>query len=151
MKTIKKFNKVIRIYRSDVEKMKSQLKHQADGIWDEYYFWKEVEKYYQTNEIMSALEVWRELDRIYSLYDKADALLADESFDFIIVDADDWFEEWDVGEYIGEGHVDRYYMLPNSDEVDEIFETMKSNYKYTVVDLFGFFRFCPLDEDVVVA
>ena len=80
-----------------------------------------------------------------------DAMLANESFDFIYVDADEWFDEWYIQEHIDEWVIDAYYMFPNSDEVDEIFERLKGTYKYIINDLFGFFRFCPVDRNVVIA
>lgn len=145
-----KYNKTIRIYRSDIEKMKSQIKRRMSKIWGIYYSesqWDEEYAYAAT----SSNEVWREICRTHFLCDKADALLADESFDFIYVDADEWFEEWHFEELIEKGLIDEYYMLPDSGEIDEIFESMRANYKYTIEDLFGFYRFYPIDENVVVA
>ena len=141
------FNRTIIIYRSDVEKMKSQIENRMSDIWDIYHFesqWDEEYAYAAT----SANEVWEELVRTKCLCDKADALLANESFDFIHVDADEWFDEWYFEELIEDGLIDKYYMFPNSDEV---FEKMKSEYKYSMTDLFGFFRFCAVNKDTAIA
>jgi hypothetical protein len=145
-----KINMTIKIYRSDIEKIKSQLERRMSDVWDIYYSesqWDEEYAYAAT----SANEVWRDICRTHLLCDKADALLADESFDFIYVDADEWFDEWDFEELIEDGLIDKYYMFPASDEVDEIFEKMKSEYKYSMTDLFGFFRFCAVNKDTAIA
>lgn len=122
------FNKNIRIYRTDIEKIKSQLERRMSDVWDIYYSesqWDEEYAYSAT----SANEVWEELVRTKCSCNKADNLLADESFDFIYVDADEWFDEWSFEELIEDGLIDKYYMFPNSDEVDEILLNLKQNIK----------------------
>ena len=122
------FNKNIRIYRTDIEKIKSQLERRMSDVWDIYYSesqWDEEYAYAAT----SANEVWEELVRTKCLCNKADNLLADESFDFIYVDADEWFDEWSFEELIEDGLIDKYYMFPNIDEVEEIHLNLKQNIK----------------------
>ena len=155
---MKKFNKTIKIYRTDVEKMKNAIELRMAQVWDIYYYHLHIEEYYikyypeeYAGEYFSPMEIWEEICRTNYLCGKADALLANESFDFIHVDADEWFSEWDFEEYIEDGLTDKYYMLPDSDEVNEIFQNMKVNYKFTVEDLFGIYRFHPLGTNTVVA
>lgn len=149
-KRMRIFNRTIIIYRSDVEKMKSQIENRMSDIWDIYHFESQLDEEHIYMAI-SSNEVWAELCRTKYLCNKVDNLLADENFDFICVDADEWFEEWDFEERIEKGLIDKYYMFPDSDEVDKIFEKLKSNYKYTVEDLFGVYRFYPIGANTVVA
>lgn len=155
---MKKFNKTIKIYRTDVEKMKSAIELRMSHVWDIYHYHFGIEEYFRrcypneyVEEYFSPKEIWEEICRTNYLCGKADVLLANESFDFIYVDADEWFSEWDFEEYIEDGLTDKYYMLPDSDEVDEIFSNMKVDYKFTVGDLFGIYRFYPISANTVVA
>ena len=145
-----KTNMTIKIYRSDIEKIKSQLERRMSDVWDIYYSESQWDEEY-AYAVTSANEVWREICRTHYLCDKADDLLEDECFDFIYVDADEWFDEWGFEELIEDGLVDKYYMFPDSDEVNEIFKNMKGDYKFTVEDLFGIYRFYPLGTNTVVA
>ena len=149
-----RMNTVIKIYRTDVERMKSQIKNRMYDIGDIYNYHADFEESLDDGLwefYLLAKDAWAEACRTSYFCEKADAMLADESFDFIWVDADEWFAEWDIEELIENGLIDKYYMLPNSDEVDEIFDAMKAEYKYIVTDVFRFFRFYPLNEDVVIA
>ena len=144
------FNKTIHIYRSDVENMQREIGQMIEKL-DKIYYWgvTRKQKYMRTGTNARMLRI--ELYQLEQLYDKTDDLLADEFLDFICVDADEWFDFWQFEENVDGMFVNKYYMFPDSDEVDEIFEKMKSEYKYTVVDLFGIYRFCPIDKDIVVA
>lgn len=122
------FNKNIRIYRTDIEKIKSQLERRMSDVWDIYYSESQWDEEY-AHAATSANEVWEELVRTKCLCNKADNLLADESFDFIYVDADEWFDEWSFEELIEDGLIDKYYMFPNIDEVEEIHLNLKQNIK----------------------
>lgn len=153
-----KYNHTIRIYRTDIEKMKTQIGLRMSHVWYIYNHHLDVEEYYRkyypeeyVGEYFSPQEIWVEICKTHFLCKKADEFLADTSFDFMYVDADEWFEEWNLEEFSGEYLIDKYYMFPDSDEVDEIFEKLKSNYKYTVEDLFGVYRLYSIDENTVVA
>lgn len=143
-------NREIKIYRSDVENMQRKISQMIDEL-DKIYYWGVTleQKYMCTGTNARMLRI--ELGQLEQLYDKTEDLLADESFDCICVDSDEWFEIWRFEEIVDGMFVDKYYMLPDSDEVDEIFEKMKHEYKYTIVDLFGVYRFYPLNSDVVIA
>ena len=148
-------NMTIKIYRSDVEKMKEKLKSRMDKIWDIYRWHNHIEAHLQSNEYfveyLPAYDVYVEVNKTDYLTWKANKMLENEDFDFVIVDADEWFEEWHFDERIEDGLIDEYYMFPDSYEVDEIFEKMKSEYKYSMTDLFGFFRFCTVNKDTAIA
>ena len=154
MKPKIKFNRTIKIYRTDIEKMKDQIGRRACNYLNVYFYYKES-GIHRTNkmggEYISDADVYREFNNAIKMLKELDAMLANESFDFIYVDADEWFDEWYIQEHIDEWVIDAYYMFPNSDEVDEIFERLKGTYKYIINDLFGFFRFCPVDRNVVIA
>ena len=147
-----RFNRTIKIYKTDMERMKTKIEQRMTQIGDIYN--SQFAEDYPSAQILGApflaVEIWMKLLRTKHLNEKADAWLANESFDFIYADADEWFDEWDFAEY-KEGLIDKYYMLPNSDEVDEIFDSMKADYRYIVTDVFRFFRFYPISDDVVIA
>ena len=153
-----KFNKMIKIYRTDVEKIKSKLKEILANIYYNYHIKQNWVGYYETFKHknvywrnMTLRETQAEIYATNILCNKADVLLCDDSFDFIWVDADEWFNEWNLEECIESGLIDKYYMFPDSDEVDEIFEKMKDEYQYAVTDLFGIYRFYVVDDKTVIA
>ena len=140
-----KYNKTIRIYRTDVEKIQSLLDLRLGALEDLYEDYENLEtEFYngledgeelseeQLDELAGAETVAYEYEETVNLYNKAEALLADESFDFIYVDADEWYEQWYIEGSIDDGFVDMYYMLPNSDEADEMMERERKKHGHKV-------------------
>ena len=96
-------NMTIKIYRSDVEKMKEKLKSRMDKIWDIYRWHNHIETHLQSNkyfvEYLPAYDVYVEVNKTDYLTWKANKMLENEDFEFYKYLTHDFDFNYSVSEY----------------------------------------------------
>jgi hypothetical protein len=132
-KKINNFNESITICRTDIEKIKNRFEYRV-GELEDYLEYSEMERdnYYEGfEEGMERDEdleaqfaridiIVENLEEAVSLKNKAAMMLEDENFMEMSVDADEWFDMWNVEGGIEDGETDDYFMIPYSAEMNEM-------------------------------
>ena len=144
----------IEINRNNIENMITDLEHGLKSAENFYRYYvrlatadKDIEESFELKQIA------RVMNNMESLICRAEKILADETFESTVEDANRWIGEWGVEQWFCDEVLNWYYMIPKNKEGKKFFDWKKSQYKYVITDLFEFHRFYvyDCDDSIVIA
>ena len=128
----KRQRETIKIYRTDMERMSEKLNVQREFLLEIFRFYEGLEEKADEEygiKLKLSHKLNDALNEVMTMYERIEVLLEYQDLDFMLVNAQEWFETWRIrfGKHIG--LLADEYMMPDLDDGEDMLEMVYTEHE----------------------